>query len=209
MSQTLPAAASARRPWRIPNWMLAVPFVALHLAAVAVFFVPFTWEGLLLCGLTYFWRMFGVTGGYHRYFAHRAYKTSRAFQFVLAWLGCSCLQKGPLWWASHHRHHHRYSDTPKDPHSPHETTFWWSHVGWILSAEHGPTLWERIPDLSKYPELRWLDRWHWVPGLVLAGLCFLVGGWSGLVWGFVVSTILVYHAVFTINSLSHLFGGRR
>jgi len=185
----------------------SVPFVALHLALVAVFFVDVSWPVVLLCFATYFWRMFGVTGGYHRYFAHRSYKTSRVFQFMLACLGCSCLQKGPLWWAAHHRGHHRYSDTPMDPHSPHETTFWWSHVGWILSTEHtdGPP----IPDWEKYPELRWLDRWHWVPGAGLAVLCFLIAGWSGLVWGFFVSTILLYHAVFTINSLSHLFGKRR
>jgi stearoyl-CoA desaturase (delta-9 desaturase) len=193
----------------VPNWIKAAPFIVLHLALIAAFFVPVTPLALVLCGLTYFWRMFGITGGYHRYFAHRAYKTSRVFQFVLAWLGCSTLQKGPLWWAAHHRGHHRHSDTPSDPHSPHETSFWWSHVGWILSNEHVETPWEEIPDWSRYPELRWLDRFHWIPGIALAVLCFLVGGLSGLVWGFVVSTILVYHATFTINSLSHLFGSRR
>jgi stearoyl-CoA desaturase (delta-9 desaturase) len=193
----------------LPDWFKSAPFIALHLALVAVFFVPVGPTVLLLCGLTYFLRMFGITGGYHRYFAHRAYKTSRLFQFVLAWLGCSTMQKGPLWWAAHHREHHRHSDTPSDPHSPHETSFWWAHVGWILSSEHVETPWEAIQDWSRYPELRWLDRNHWVPGLVLAVLCWLVAGWSGLVWGFVVSTILVYHATFTINSLSHLFGSRR
>jgi stearoyl-CoA desaturase (delta-9 desaturase) len=187
----------------------STPFVVLHLALVSVFFVDVSWPVVLLCFANYFWRMFGVTAGYHRYFAHRSYRTSRAFQFVLAWLGGSALQKGPLWWAANHREHHRYSDTPKDPHSPHETSFWWSHVGWILTSEHEGTPWELIPDWQKYPELRWLDRLHWVPGLCLATACFLLAGWSGLVWGFVVSTILLYHAVFTINSLSHLFGKRR
>jgi stearoyl-CoA desaturase (delta-9 desaturase) len=174
-----------------------------------VFFTGVDATALLLCGGTYLLRMFGVTAGYHRYFAHRTYKTSRLGQFVLAWLGCSCLQRGPLWWTSRHRDHHRHSDTPADPHSPHETTFWWSHVGWILSTEHQDTAWDQIREWSVYPELRWLDRNHWVPGLVLAVLCWLIGGWTGLVWGFLVSTILVYHAVFTINSLSHLFGSRR
>jgi stearoyl-CoA desaturase (delta-9 desaturase) len=193
----------------LPNWLKAGPFVALHLALVAVFFVDVSWQVVLLCFAAYFWRMFGITAGYHRYFAHRSYKTSRVFQFALAWLGCSSLQKGPLWWASHHRLHHRYSDTPDDPHSPYETSFWWSHVGWILSSEHAPTPWEAIPDWAKYPELRLLDRYHWVPGLCLAVGCWLLAGWSGLVWGFVVSTILLYHGTFTINSLSHLFGKRR
>src|SRR5579884_2333145 len=133
-ARTSPAEAPAKKPDGLPNWVKAVPFIGLHLALVAVFFVPVDGWALALCALTYFWRMFGITGGYHRYFAHRSYKTSRVFQFVLAWLGCSSLQKGPLWWAAHHREHHRYSDTPKDPHSPHETSFWWSHVGWILSS---------------------------------------------------------------------------
>jgi stearoyl-CoA desaturase (delta-9 desaturase) len=187
----------------------AAPFVLLHLALVAVFFVPISWPVLLLCAGNYVWRMFGITAAYHRYFAHRSYKTSRVFQFVLAWLGCSALQKGPLWWAGHHRGHHRHSDTPRDPHSPHETTFWWSHFGWILSREHGETPAGAIQDFACYPELRWLDRNHWVPGILLAVACFLLAGWSGLVWGFVVSTVLVYHGTFTINSLSHLFGKRR
>jgi stearoyl-CoA desaturase (delta-9 desaturase) len=193
----------------VPVWVSAIPFLALHLALVSVFFVTAEPLVLCLCAFNYFWRMFGITAGYHRYFAHRAYKTSRVFGFFLAWLGCSSLQKGPLWWASHHRGHHRHSDTPKDPHSPHETTFWWSHVGWILSHEHSETPWESIPEWRVYPELRLLDRFHAVPGVLLAIACFLLAGWSGLVWGFVVSTILLYHGTFTINSLSHLFGKRR
>jgi stearoyl-CoA desaturase (delta-9 desaturase) len=164
---------------------------------------------LVLCGVLYFIRMFGITGGYHRYFAHRAYKTSRAFQFVLACLGCSALQKGPLWWAAHHRDHHRYSDTPDDPHSPHSNSLWWSHVGWILAPAYDDARLDTVHDLSRYPEIRWLDRNHWVPGIVLGILCFLIGGWSGLVVGFFISTVLLYHAVFAVNSLCHLFGNRR
>ncbi|MFO0877683.1 MAG: fatty acid desaturase [Gemmataceae bacterium] len=210
-SQKLPAGPlwPAASPSKLPSWIKVVPFVLLHLALLFVFIVPVDAFAVLLCAVTYYLRMFGITAGYHRYFAHRAYKSSRVFQFVLAWLGCSALQKGPLWWAAHHREHHLYSDTPRDPHSPYETSFWWSHVGWILSNEHTETPSDRVPDWTRYPELCWLDRNHWVPGIVLAVVCFLIGGWSGLVWGFVVSTILVYHATFTINSLSHLFGSRR
>jgi len=193
----------------LPNCLKAAPFILLHLALLTVFLVPVGTTALVLCAVTYFIRMFGITGGYHRYFAHRSYHTSRIFQFFLACLGCSALQKGPLWWAGHHRGHHRHSDTPMDPHSPYETTFWWSHVGWILSSEHSETPADQVQDWSRYPELCWLDYYHWVPGILLAVACWLIGGWSGLVWGFVVSTILVYHATFTINSLSHLFGSRR
>jgi stearoyl-CoA desaturase (delta-9 desaturase) len=193
----------------LPYWSLSVPFIALHLSCLAVLFTGVDATSLILCCVLYFVRMFGITAGYHRYFAHRAFNTGRVMQFVLAWLGCSALQKGPLWWASHHRGHHRHSDTPDDPHSPRETTFWWAHVGWIMSDEHENIKWDDIQDYARYPELRWLDRWHWVPGICLAVVCFLIGGWSGLVVGFLISTVLTYHAVFSINSLSHLFGKRR
>jgi stearoyl-CoA desaturase (delta-9 desaturase) len=204
-----------QRAQGVPGWVRGIPFILLHLACLAALFTGAPLAAIGLCAFTYFIRMFGVTAAYHRYFAHRSYKTSRPFQFFLAWLGCSAMQKGPLWWAAHHREHHRSSDSENDPHSPHTTSFWWSHVGWILSEEHGFTPWASIKDWSQYPELRWLDRNHWVPGIVLAVLCFLfgvvtgVGGWPCLVWGFVISTVAVYHAVFSVNSLCHLFGSRR
>lgn len=194
---------------RLSTWLANLPFLSLHLGCLAVFFVQVTPLALVLCAVLYLVRMFGITAGYHRYFSHRSYKTSRWFQFVLACLGCSAMQKGPLWWARHHRQHHRHTDTAQDPHCPVTRGFWWSHVGWILAPDDKETDWRAVHDLSRYLELRWLDRNHWIPGLVLAAGCFLLGGWSGLVWGFFVSTVLVYHAVFTVNSLCHLFGGRR
>src|SRR5579885_3614251 len=134
-----------RRQARVPNWLKTVPFVLFHLIAIpAAFLVGVDSTALTLCAFTYFVRMFGITGVYHRYFAHRSYKTSRPVQFLLACLGCSALQKGPLWWASHHRRHHRHSDTPDDPHSPHVTSFWWAHLGWILSEDHIHTPWDAI-----------------------------------------------------------------
>jgi stearoyl-CoA desaturase (delta-9 desaturase) len=201
----------------VPNWVKSLPFIGLHLACLAALFTGVSPLAAGLCAAAYFFRMFGITAGYHRYFAHRSYRMSRPIQFLMAWLGCSALQKGPLWWASHHRRHHRFSDTPDDPHSPHVTSFWWSHLGWIMSDEHVETPWPMIRDWSRFPELRWLDRWHWLPGLSLALACFGVGFWAGgwpeawccLVWGFVVSTVILYHCTFFINSLSHLIGKRR
>ena len=191
------------------NWAKNGPFILMHVACLSALFVSFSWQVGLLCLANYLIRMFGITAGYHRYFSHRAYKTSRWFQFVLAWLGASALQKGPLWWASHHREHHKYSDTPADPHSPHRTSFWWSHVGWILSEEHTPYDDKNIQDFTKYPEIQFLSNYHYVPGVTLAIICYLTMGLSGLVWGFFVSTILVYHCTFFINSLSHLIGYKR
>jgi len=207
------AFAPAKPPAASFSWLgIAVrssPFIILHLLALFAIWTPLTTAALVTMFVLYAVRTFGITAGYHRYFAHKAYKTSRAFQFLLALFGCVALQKGPLWWSGHHRGHHRHSDTPLDPHSPHETTFWWSHVGWILSNEYSRTPSEDIPDFARYPELRWLDNWHMVPGIVLAVACYLLGGMPCLVWGFLISLLFVYHATFAVNSINHLFGTRR
>jgi stearoyl-CoA desaturase (delta-9 desaturase) len=192
------------------GWLVSLPFYAVHVTAVVgVALMGFSWSGLALAVGLYYLRMFGVTGGYHRYFSHRTYRTSRAFQFVLAVLAQSSIQKGALWWAAHHRDHHKYSDTPKDPHSYRDYGFWYSHVGWILSSETEETDYSRISDLARYPELRWLNKWHVVPGVVLAVALFFIGGWHALLWGFFVSTVALWHGTFTINSLSHMWGKRR
>ena len=197
------------RSVRLPTWLKNLPFISLHLGCLAVFFITPDLLALGMCAVLYLVRMFGITAGYHRYFSHRSYKTSRLFQFVLACLGCSALQKGPLWWAAHHRHHHRHSDSAEDPHSPRARSFWWSHLGWILAGDYDETNWPAVRDWTRYPELRWLNRNHWIPGIVLAGLCWLIGGWSGLVWGFLLSTILSFHATFAVNSFCHIWGWRR
>jgi stearoyl-CoA desaturase (delta-9 desaturase) len=190
-------------------WLGNVPFISFHLVCLAVLATGLTTFDLAVCALLYFVRMFGITAGYHRYFAHRSYKTSRVFQFFMACLGCSALQKGPLWWAGHHRHHHRHSDQEEDRHSPVLRTFWWSHVGWILSSRYIATDWQAIRDFTKFPELCWLNRFHWIPGILLGVACFLVGGWSTVIVGFFISTVILYHATFCINSLAHVFGKRR
>ena len=187
----------------------AIPFAAIHLACFAAFFVEFHWWYPLLTLALYYAGMFFVTAGYHRYFSHRSFKTSRVFQFLLAFLAMTSSQKGVLWWAAHHRNHHRYSDTPDDIHSPDQRGFWWSHVGWILSDRYNGTRTELIGDFYKFPELRWLNRYHLVPPVALAVTLFLAGGWGALVWGFFISTVMLWHGSFTVNSLAHVFGRRR
>jgi stearoyl-CoA desaturase (delta-9 desaturase) len=194
---------------RLPNWLKNLPFIFIHLSCLAVFLVDANPTAYVLCGILYFGRMFGITAGYHRYFSHHAFKTSRVFQFALACLGASSMQKGPLWWVSHHRQHHRKTDTSEDPHSPIAGTFWHSHIGWILGGDYDETDWLAVKDWSKYPELRWLNRLQWLPGIVLAGMCWLIDGWSGVVWGFFLSTVLLFHATFAVNSFCHLWGDRR
>lgn len=184
-------------------------FALLHIACLAGIWIAPTWETVGLGVALYVVRMFGITAGYHRYFAHRTYKTSRVFQFILAFIGTASAQKGVLWWAGHHRNHHRDSDQPEDLHSPMQRGFWWSHMGWFLVSKYDETPTARIADMAKYPELRWLNKYHLVPPTLLGAAVFLAYGWTGLVWSFLVSTVLLYHGTFTINSLSHVFGKQR
>ena len=186
-----------------------IPFILMHVVCLAVFFVGISLPAVLLCIALYMIRMFALTAGYHRYFAHRAFKTSRFFQFVLAVVGTTAVQKGPLWWASHHRKHHKYTDQEGDLHSPVTDGFWWSHIGWVISRKYNPTDWPAIKDFARYPELRWINKYHLIPAITLAVLCFLLGGWLWLVWGFFVSTVALYHGTFSVNSLAHMWGSRR
>jgi len=187
----------------------AVPFVLVHLACLAAIWTGITWESLGMCVVLYWARIFGIGAGYHRYFSHRAYSTSRVFQFLLAVLSQSTAQKSVLWWASKHRHHHLHSDTERDVHSPRHTGFVYSHLGWIFSRKHDKADLVKVADLSRYPELMWLHRYELVPPVALALICFALGGWPGLVIGFFWSTVLVYHATFCINSLAHVRGRQR
>ena len=204
--------ASPARPVEAPDtydWTV-IPFFGVHVAAIAgVVALGFSWSGLALALGWYVLRMFGITAGYHRYFAHRGFKTGRVFQFVLALLGTAAVQKGVLWWAGHHRDHHRYSDGPEDVHSPRQRGFWYSHVGWILSHRWDATPYARIKDFARFPELMFLERYA-IPLAVVQGvLWYVLGGMHGLVWGFLVSTTLLWHGTFAINSLAHVFGRRR
>jgi stearoyl-CoA desaturase (Delta-9 desaturase) len=190
-------------------------FLIIHLACFAVFWTGINLEAVALCAFMFFIRKFGITGGFHRYFSHRSYKTSRLFQFCLAFLGGSAAQKGALWWAAQHRHHHRHSDTSQDIHSAKLEGFYWSHVGWVLSKEYEDYDSNVVRDLNKFPELVWLDKYIFIPPVVAAAFCYFVGHFwfgnamMGLVVGFFFSTVILYHTTFAINSLCHMFGTRR
>jgi stearoyl-CoA desaturase (delta-9 desaturase) len=197
-------AALDRQDWK------AIPFWLVHAVALATpFLAPVTGPLLALVAASYLVRMFGVTAGLHRYFSHRSYRTIRPFQLLLALLATTTVQKGVLWWAAHHRHHHRTSDTPDDVHSPLQRGFWWAHLGWILSRRHDATQLSRVRDLARYPELLWLDRHYLLVNVATAATFFALGGWAGMLWGFFVSTVLLWHGTFLVNSLTHLWGRRR
>lgn len=186
-----------------------IPFILVHLGCFAAIWTGVTWQALAICITLYWLRIFAIGAGYHRYFSHRSYSTSRAFQFVLAFMSQTTTQKSVIWWASKHRHHHLYSDTGHDVHSPRHHGFIYSHLGWIFSRKHDEPDFAKVSDLTRYPELMWLHKVEVLPAVLLAGLCYLVAGWSGLVVGFLWSTVLVYHATFCINSLAHVSGRKR
>jgi stearoyl-CoA desaturase (delta-9 desaturase) len=199
-----------------------IPFFLLHLLPLSVFWVGFSWTALAVAAALYALRMFAITGFYHRYFSHKTFKTSRPVQFLLGLAGTLAIQRGPLWWAAHHRHHHAHADHEDDVHSPRAHGFFRSHVGWFLTRTSEPIRERWIPDLLRYPELRWLDRFHWIPGLLMGAALLLAGHLAAtrapslgtnaaqlFIWGFAISTVVLYHATYTINSLSHQFGSRR
>lgn len=213
-----PADASAESI----DWWRVVPFVALHLALIALIWVGWSPFAVVFAMVMYLSRMFAITGFYHRYFAHKTFQTSRAGQFIFALIGATAVQRGPLWWAAHHRNHHIHADQPQDIHSPHHQGFLWSHLGWFLSHANFKTKLDRVRELTRFRELCWLDRFDSIVPIALAFAIFGLGellrvyapslhtdGWQLLVWGFVVSTILLYHATFCINSLAHVWGSRR
>ncbi len=212
----------ARRPDERFDFWGSLAFLSVHVAALAIFFTGVSWVAVGTALFLYAIRMWAITAGFHRYFSHRSFQTSRWMQFLIGFLATSSGQKGPLWWAAHHRHHHRYSDTDEDIHSPVRRGFWWSHCGWIVCDRYVATQSDLIEDFTKYPELRFLDKHFIVPPFILGTLTFLWGlvlntyfpslGTSApqmLVVGFFVSTVVLYHATFSINSLAHLIGSRR
>ncbi|MCG8469973.1 MAG: acyl-CoA desaturase [Gemmatimonadetes bacterium] len=215
------STASLRDAARM-DFLRSYAFTGVHLAAIGALFTGFSWVAAAVALATFWVRLFGVTGGYHRYFAHRSFKTSRFFQFVLAWLGASAGQNGPLWWVSHHRHHHRHADTEHDVHPPGLRGFWWAHAGWILSRRYAGYDRSIVKDLERYPELRFLERNHMLAplslGLVLFGLGWWLEvrypglgttRWQLLGWGLFISTVVLYHITFLVNSAAHMTGRRR
>jgi stearoyl-CoA desaturase (delta-9 desaturase) len=215
------AASDPDQPDRI-DYARIIPFILMHAVCLLAFVVGVSPVAVLVAVIAYLVRMFAITGFYHRYFSHRAFKTSRAGQFIFGLLGASAVQRGPVWWAAHHRHHHAHSDRKDDPHSPVQHGFLRSHMGWFLSKRGFVPDLKRVRDLLQFPELRWLDRYDILVPVALAVAMFGLGvllenvapdlgtsGWQMLIWGFFISTVACYHGTYTINSLSHVFGGQR
>jgi stearoyl-CoA desaturase (delta-9 desaturase) len=207
--QPLPARPGRlARSWRDYELVAVLPFLAVHVLAVLGIVLGASWQAWVLCIALYWVRMFFVTGAYHRYFSHRTYKTSRWMQFILAFMAETSAQRGALWWAATHRDHHKFSDGERDPHSPVRWGLLHAQVGWLYD-HNGDTDYARVKDLAKYPELVALNKLWLVPPVILGALCWAFLGWEGLLVGFMLSTVLLWHGTFTINSLAHVWGKRR
>ncbi len=211
MSETI-AAASAAPAEEFHDDIIypaAIPFLVVHLSALAAIWTGVTVGTVVACIALYVVRMIIETAAYHRYFSHRSFKTSRIGQFVMAFLAQTSLQRGVIWWAAIHRHHHKHSDTVLDVHSPRQRSFLYSHVGWIFSNRKDTPDYSVVQDLTAYPELRFLERFHHLPWVIAGTVVFLIGGWTALVVSWIWSTILLYHGSFSINSLAHVHGRQR
>ena len=209
LNPTLIGPTLKLRPMTSMQYVSDALFIMMHGALLFVLVFPVTWKLIAMALGGYAFRMWAITIGYHRYFAHRSYKTSRIWQAVLAILGETTMQNGPIWWASVHRAHHKESDLPGDPHSPKQRGFWYAHTGWIFDRTKPKRDLSNVSDLLRYPELRWIDDHEWIPIFAYMFGCWLFAGLPGLVWGFVVSTVMVLHATMLINSLAHVWGSRR
>lgn len=203
-------------PFARPGWwevayasVVMVPLLVVHLALFAIPFIPFSvWDLVIMLLLTRITGL-GITMGFHRYFAHRSFKTSRLMQFLLAVAGCTSLQRGPLWWVHHHRVHHLHSDTPEDVHSPVVHGFWHGHFGWLFGRVTHRAEGSFVRDLTKFPELVWLERLWLVPGLAFAAICYAIGSWEGVVYWYCLNVVLVSQVTYAVNSIGHLYGSRR
>ncbi len=205
----------AVKPKELPRrWGTTLFMVVIHLLAV-VALLPRFWSGpavVVLLVLYWLTACIGVTLGYHRLLAHRAFAVPRWLEALIATCGTLSCQHGPIDWVGLHRHHHLHSDDPADHHNSH-LGFWWSHVGWMLRdvpAQHNVR--QLTPELQEVPYYRWLNRNFLLLQLPLAVVLFLlgrslgVGGWALVLWGIPLRLVLVYHVTWFVNSATHRWG---
>ena len=183
-----------------------------------VYAIYLGWHGivgmldLVLLASLYSFTAIGVTIGYHRYLTHASFRTNRVLKFVLVILGCVSLEGAPITWVANHRKHHAFSDREGDLHSPHLSRnivlgFMHAHVGWMIEGRAADTQ-KWAPDLLQDADIKFINKTTalWVIlGLIVP---FLIGGWSGLLWGGLVRILLNHHVTWSVNSVCHVFGSR-
>ncbi|HEY6483142.1 MAG TPA: fatty acid desaturase [Steroidobacteraceae bacterium] len=210
-------AAAERAP---TNWATTLMFSISFLAAVVI--VP--WYGLGHGYSRGAWIAFvvflyangmSITGGYHRFWAHRTYDAHWSVRFIYLLFGTMALQNSVFVWASGHRKHHlNVDDVDRDPYSI-RRGFWFAHIGWMIREyPSGMPEFSNIPDLRRDPMLQFQHRFY-IPLVLLTniGLPLMAGWLIGDVWGtFILAGILrlvvSHHVTFFINSLAHMWGRR-
>jgi stearoyl-CoA desaturase (delta-9 desaturase) len=194
------------------NWTNSIAFGLFHVGAVAALFM-FNWHALAVT-LFLYWMCtgLGISMGYHRLHTHRSYQVPLPLEYFFAVCGTLTLQGGPIFWVATHRIHHQKSDQPGDPHSPHDGG-WWAHMGWLLvgDSKHSDTalMSKYAPDLGKDRFYVWLNKYHWVPMIVLGAALFAIGGISFVLWGICLRVVVGLHSTWLVNSATHMWGSRR
>src|SRR5882672_7758369 len=149
--------AAETTPFSLRHIAFVTPLIALHAACALVFVVGISGAAVAAFATTALLQIFGITTGFHRLLSHRAFRTTRFFQFILAMLGVLAAQNGPLWWVGHHRHHHQHADGEGDVHSP-RASFFWSHMGWLFSPKCLQVRSHLVADLARLAEMRFLEK---------------------------------------------------
>ena len=194
------------------NWGTTIVMIFLHIGALAALFM-FSWK-IFAATVFLYWMTtgLGISMGYHRLHTHRSYVTFWPIEYFFAVCGALTLEGGPISWVATHRVHHQLSDKPGDPHSPRDGA-WWSHMGWLLWGEtmHNNTraMGKYAPDLAKDRFYVWLNNYHWLPSVILAGVLYAIGGLPLLLWGGFFRIVFGLHATWLVNSATHMWGRRR
>jgi len=205
------ATVEQRKSGKI-NWITVVPIVIFHILAIGALFT-FSWANLI--AFVILWWVAGSLGiglGFHRLLTHRSFRGPKWVEHALAVCGSMALQGSPNDWVTTHRVHHAFCDTDKDPHSPRHGAYW-AHVGWVTvgtSQDNSAEVEKRfIPDLLKDKFLVSLSKYWYLPTIITGVLLFGIGGWSMVLWGVFLVTTLGWHFTWFVNSITHIWGGRR
>jgi stearoyl-CoA desaturase (delta-9 desaturase) len=194
------------------SWISVGFFAIVHgLALLAPWY--FSWSALgTMILLHWFLGSIGICLGYHRLLSHRSFQVPKWLEYAIALIGATALQGGPIFWVAGHRLHHAHTeDEEKDPYSA-RRGFWWSHMLWIIYPKpdfFNPNKYRKYaPDLARDPFYMWLDKYFILLQIPLAVGLYLIGGWSFIIWGMCLKSVLLWHSTWFINSVTHMWGYR-
>lgn len=194
------------------RWNTIFFVAAFHVLAVVSLFT-LSWSNVAAAFVCW-WvaASWGIGICYHRLLTHRGFTAPRWLMRFMATCGTLAVQSGPITWVTTHRIHHAFTDTHKDPHSPRQGTYW-SHIGWIFrgtaQGQSEATMQRYSPDLMKDPYLRLLDKYYYATTIIVAAVLIAIGGWTMVLAGIFLRTVIGWHFTWLVNSATHLWGSRR